>query len=47
MGHNYVVLDNLKSTRIPQVDELSMEPPDIGFHKCNLSLFCFSFSNVL
>ena len=32
MGHNSVVLGHSKSTRIPQVDELSMGPSDLGRH---------------
>ena len=36
MGHNSVILGHLKSTGIPQVDELSMGPPDLGCHtSCN------------
>ena len=32
MGHNSVVSGQPKSTGIPQVDRLSMGPPDLGFH---------------
>ena len=33
MGHNSVVSGHPKSTRIPWVDGLSMEPLDLGRHK--------------
>ena len=32
MGHNSVVSGHPKSTGIPLVDGLSMEPPDLGRH---------------
>ena len=32
MGHNSVVLGNLKSTGISQVDGLSTGPPNLGRH---------------
>ena len=32
MGHNCVVSGHSKSTGIPQVDELSMGPPNLGRH---------------
>ena len=32
MGHNSVVSGHSKSIRIPQVDGLSMGPPDLGYH---------------
>ena len=32
MGHNSMVSGHLKSTGIPQVDELSMRPTDLGRH---------------
>ena len=32
MGHNHVVSGNPKSIGIPQVDELSTGPSDLGCH---------------
>ena len=32
MGHNTVVSGHLKSKGIPQVDELSTGPPNLGRH---------------
>ena len=37
MGHNHVVLGNPKSIGIPQVDELSTGPPDLGYHKITIN----------
>ena len=36
MGHNSVISGHPKSTGIPQVDGLSMGPPDLGcYTSCN------------
>ena len=32
MGHDSVVLGHLKSTGIPRIDGLLIEPPDLGCH---------------
>ena len=41
MGHNSVVSGHSKSTRIPQVDRLSMRPPELGCHNSMLGAIFF------
>ena len=47
MGHNHVVSSNSKSTGIPQVDGLSMGPPDLGCYSYNRLRYSELIDNIL